>query len=61
MSTMSGTVSRRAQSRCSSQANDTQLTGCPPACRIRSRPARWASGEVPPHGIDHREHLVAAP
>jgi hypothetical protein len=31
MSTTSGTVSARAQSRCSSQARDTQPTGCAPA------------------------------
>jgi aryl-alcohol dehydrogenase-like predicted oxidoreductase len=47
MSTIAGTVSVRAQSRCSSQARDTQLTGCPPAWVTRSSPARWASGEVP--------------
>ena len=42
------TVSWRAQSRCSSTARETQLIGCPPAWMTRSRPARWASGEVPP-------------
>ena len=41
-------VSSRAQSRCSSPASDTQPIGCPPAWITRSRPARWASGEVPP-------------
>ena len=48
MSTISGTVSTRAQSRCSSQARDTQLIGCAPAWVIRSSPAWCASGEVPP-------------
>jgi alpha/beta hydrolase fold len=47
MSTIAGTVSTRAQSRWSSQASETQLTGCPPAWVTRSRPARCASGEVP--------------
>jgi len=47
MSTIAGTVSVRAQSRCSSQASETQLIGCPPARLTRSSPARWASGEVP--------------
>src|SRR6201982_2984150 len=42
------TVSWRAQSRCSSTARATQPIGCAPACMTRSRPARWASGEVPP-------------
>ena len=40
MSTTSGTVSLRAQSRCSSQPRDTQLTGLAPAWTIRSSPAR---------------------
>src|SRR4029079_12040046 len=48
ISTIAGTVSRRAQSRCSSQASDTQLIGCAPAWTTRSSPARWASSDVPP-------------
>src|SRR6266576_2205672 len=48
ISTTPATVSERAQSRCSSLANETQLTGWPPACTTRSRPARCASSEVPP-------------
>ena len=48
ISMIAWTVSWRAQSRCSSQASETQLIGCPPAWMTRSRPARWASGEVPP-------------
>jgi hypothetical protein len=32
-----GTVSWRAQSRCSSQASETQLIGCPPERRVSSR------------------------
>jgi hypothetical protein len=47
MSTIAGTVSVRPQSRCSSQASETQLIGWPPAWVTRSRPARCASGEVP--------------
>ena len=50
MSTTSGTVSVRAQSRCNSQASDTQLMGWAPAWTMRSRPARCASGDVPPTG-----------
>src|SRR4029077_16888106 len=42
------TVSRRAQSRCSSTARETQLTGLAPPCTTRSVPARCASTEVPP-------------
>ena len=45
---IAATVSSRAQSRCSSQASETQLIGCPPAWSTRSSPARWASAEVPP-------------
>src|SRR6476660_917108 len=41
--TTSGTVSSRAQSRWSSHASETQLTGLPPAWTTRSSPARWAS------------------
>ena len=48
MSTISPTVSMRAQSRCSSPARPTQLIGRAPACTMRSRPARCASSEVPP-------------
>jgi hypothetical protein len=48
ISTIPGTVSLRAQSRCSSQANETQLIGWPPAWATRSSPARCASVEVPP-------------
>jgi len=48
ISMIAATVSWRAQSRCSPTASETQLTGCAPACITRSRPARWASGEVPP-------------
>ena len=40
ISTIPGTVSTRAQSRCSSPASDTQLIGCAPACVTRSSPAR---------------------
>src|SRR6266566_813822 len=48
ISMTAATVSWRAQSRCSSTVSETQLIGCPPAWITRSRPARWASGEVPP-------------
>jgi hypothetical protein len=48
ISMIAATVSWRAQSRCSSTASETQLIGCPSAWITRSRPARWASGEVPP-------------
>jgi hypothetical protein len=48
ISTTCCTVSRRAQSRWSSHASATQLTGRPPACSTRWMPARWASSEVPP-------------
>lgn len=48
MSTTSPTVPTRAQSRCSSPARPTQLTGCAPARTMRSRPARCASSDVPP-------------
>ena len=41
ISMIASTVSWRAQSRCSSTARETQLTGCPPAWITRSRPARW--------------------
>jgi hypothetical protein len=47
MSTTAGTVFVRAQSRCSSHANDTQLIGCAPARTMRSSPARWVSTDVP--------------
>src|SRR5260221_92911 len=42
MSTTSATVSRRAQSRWSSHAKETQLIGCAPAWSRRSSPARCA-------------------
>jgi hypothetical protein len=48
ISAIASAVSWRAQSRCSSHASETQVIGCPPACSTRSRPARWASGVVPP-------------
>src|SRR6266545_8306820 len=48
ISMTSATVSSRAQSRWSSTARATQVTGCAPACTTRSMPARWASSLVPP-------------
>src|SRR5712692_9505550 len=48
ISTTRAAVSSRAQSRCSSAPNETQLMGLPPAWTTRSRPARCASSEVPP-------------
>src|SRR5439155_4853931 len=44
----SATVSSRAQSRWSSTARATHVTGCAPACTTRSSPARCASSLVPP-------------
>src|SRR6266536_3246876 len=51
------TVSWRAQSRCSSQASETQLIGCPPAWITRSRPARWASRGAA-DGVDDGVDLI---
>ena len=47
ISTTPAAVSR-AQSRCSSAPRETQLMGRPAAWTTRSRPARWASTDVPP-------------
>ena len=46
--TTSATVSSRAQSRWSSHASATHVTGCAPAWTTRSRAVRWASSLVPP-------------
>jgi hypothetical protein len=57
MSTTSGTVAARAQSRCSSHAMDTQPIGC--ACldnSLQPRPVRLRGR--PAHSIDHRENFV---
>src|SRR4029077_1670293 len=48
ISMTSATVSSRAQSRWSSTASATQVTGCAPAWTTPSRPARSASSLVPP-------------
>lgn len=48
ISMTSATVFSRAQSRCSSTASATQVTGCAPARTTRSRPVRCASSLVPP-------------
>jgi hypothetical protein len=48
ISMTSATVSSRAQSRWSSTASATQVTGCAPAWTTRSMPVRWASSLVPP-------------
>src|SRR4029077_14717816 len=48
ISITSATVSSRAQSRWSSTARATQVTGCAPAWTTRSIPVRWASSLVPP-------------
>jgi hypothetical protein len=44
---MTSSAVDRDQSRCSSPAKDTQVIGRPPACITRSKPARWASTDVP--------------
>src|SRR5207244_9246869 len=46
ISMTSATVSSRAQSRWSSTARATQVTGCAPACTTPSMPARAASSLV---------------
>src|SRR6266498_3754325 len=57
ISMIAWTVSWRAQSRCSSQASETQLIGCPPAWITRSRPARWASRGAA-DGVDDGVDLI---
>ena len=59
MSTMSGTVSVRAQSRCSSHASETQLIGCAPGLDDALEPGSVRFGRRSAHGVDHREDLVA--
>ena len=59
VSTTSETVSIRAQSRCNSQASDTQPMGCAPAWRMRSGPAPVCLWRGPADGIDDREDLAA--
>jgi hypothetical protein len=59
MSTTSGTVSVRAQSRCSSQARGTQPMGlgARPDDAFQTAPVRL--GTHPANRVDNREHLIA--
>src|SRR6266566_5018320 len=59
MSTTSGTVARRPQSRCNSHAKDTQLIGCAPGLDDALEAASMGFERSTAHGVDDWVHLVA--